>query len=196
MKVFSVLLLLPALLWWGLQVYPADNAGRPSPPATHICQDTLKKPVVSLEETLAGPMHVVMIRDTAETAAHIHLVLNRDYQELFMFTQQNALKTGKVMVFYHSARPPFILDAAVETDSLPDQTTGRIRINKYKEGNVLIAHYQGPYEQIGMAYTAISAWLREHQKTGIHTPFEVYLNNPAMVKDSYELRTDVYQYIK
>ena len=196
MKIFSVSVLLPVLLWLVPQGYPAGYAGRTSHPATRISQDTAKKPVVSLEETMAGPMNIVMIRDTAETVAQIHLVLSRDYQELFTFTQQNALKTGKVMVFYHTTRPPFIMDVAVETDRFPLQTTGRIRINKYMEGSVIIAHYQGPYEQVGMAYNAIAAWLRGHSKTGIHAPFEVYLNNPAMVTDNYELRTDVYQYIK
>ncbi|MDO6432849.1 GyrI-like domain-containing protein [Flavitalea sp. BT771] len=158
--------------------------------------DTVKKPTVELEMTMVSPMSILMIRDTAAAITDISRVLGDGYVEIFTYINKNHLKPGKVMAFYHSSRPPMIMDVAVQVDSPARVTTGRIKINKVLAGNAVVAHYQGPYEQIGMAYAAITKWLQQQGKIASDAPFEVYLNDPMSVKDPSELRTDVYQFVK
>lgn len=158
--------------------------------------DTARTPTVEVEKTMVSPMTILMIRDTATTTADISRVLDDGYVEIFTYIHRNHLKPGKVMAFYHSSRPSMIMDVAVQVDSPARVTTGRIKINKVLAGNAVVAHYQGPYEQIGMAYVAIGKWLKQHGENANGTPFEVYLNDPMSVKDPSELRTDVYQIIK
>lgn len=97
------------------------------------------------------------------------------------------------MAFYHTSRLPFIFEPAVEVDQLPTQFMGRIKGKKIEGGNAIVVHYQGPYDQVGRAYAAITKWLKENNKQPFQQPFEVYLNDPATVKDPQQLRTDVYQ---
>jgi effector-binding domain-containing protein len=162
----------------------------------YMQQDTIKKPTVAIEEKVVSPMSVLMVRDTAATEQDMSQVINKAYGELFSFINQNGLQPGRVMGFYHTYQPPFVLDAAVEVDKFPFQVTGRIKINKVNGGNAVIAHFKGPYEQVAIAYTAISQYLKEKNKTAAGKPFEVYLNDPGSVKDPSELLTDVYQLIQ
>jgi effector-binding domain-containing protein len=158
--------------------------------------DTVRTPTVEVEKTMVSPMSILMIRDTAAAVTDISRVLGEGYVELFTYIDHNHLKPGKVMAFYHSPRTPLMIDVAVEVDSMPRVTTGRIKINKVLAGNAVVAHYRGPYEQIGMAYAAIGKWLKQQGKNAHDAPFEVYLNDPMSVKDPSELRTDVYQFVK
>lgn len=155
--------------------------------------DTAKKPTVTLQDTLLYSMVILTIRDTAASQKNLSGVFSKDYRELFTYIHQNGLRPGKIMARYYSYQPSFILDVAVEVDKLPTMTKGRIKIDMANGGNAIIAHYKGPYDQIGMAYVAIENWLKERNKIADGRPFEVYLNDPAMVQDPTELLTDVYQ---
>lgn len=156
-------------------------------------EDTVKKPVVTLEEDSISSMTILVIKDTAATIADISPILGKGYAELFDFAGKNELKTGKVMAFYHSWQFPIIMEVAVEVDRFPYQTAGRIKINRTGGGNAVIAHYRGPYDGIGIAYTAIAGWLKDKNKMAAGTAFEVYLDDPLSVKDPFYLRTDLYQ---
>jgi effector-binding domain-containing protein len=157
---------------------------------------TAKKPTVTLQDTLLYPMIILTIRDTAASQENLSGVFSKDYGELFTYIHQNGLRPGKIMARYYSYQPSFILDVAVEVDKLPTMTKGRIKIDRASGGNAIIAHYKGPYGQIGMAYAAIENWQKERNKIADGRPFEVYLNDPAMVQDAFELLTDIYQLTK
>ena len=156
-------------------------------------QDTMEKPSFMLEKINLAPMQVLFIHDTAMTAADISRLLNKGYGELFTFIYQQKLQPVKIMGFYHSSQPPFVMDAAIEVNRAPGKLTGRIKTKRIKGGNAVVVHYQGAYDQIGIAYTGISNWLTKNNKKAAEPPFEVYLNDPVTVKDSKLLRTDVYQ---
>jgi effector-binding domain-containing protein len=159
----------------------------------YMIQDTARKPTVGLEETTVDSMIILVIKDTATSMEDISRVIGAGYGELFTFINQTGLIPGKVMAFYYTYQPPFKMDIAVEVNKIPAQTTGRIKLNKIFGGKAIVARYRGPYEKVEIAYTAIADWLKQHQQEAKGLPFEVYLNDPATVKDPYELRTDVYQ---
>lgn len=161
-----------------------------------MVQDTTRKPTAYLEEVTVDTMSILVIKDTAKTMNDISSVIGGGYGELFTFINQAGLQPGKVMASYHTFQPPFIMDIAVEVNKFPAQASGRIRVDKIAGGRAIIARYKGPYEKIGMAYDAIAGWLKDHQKKSKRPPFEVYLDDPATVKDPFELRTDVYQLIE
>lgn len=161
-----------------------------------MIQDTTRKPTVSLEETTVDTMTILVIKDTAASTEDISRIIGAGYGELFTFINQAGLTPGRVMAFYYTYQPPFKMDIAVEVNKVPPQTTGRIKLNRIFGGKAIIAHYQGPYEKVEIAYTAIANWLKEHNQEAKGRPFEVYLNDPFTVKDPYELRTDVYQLIR
>ena len=159
-------------------------------------QDTIERPSFIAVKVNLTPMQVLFIHDTAMTAADISGVLNKGYGELFMFIYQQKLQPVKIMSFYHSSQPPFVMDAAIEVNKGPGTLAGRIKTKRIKGGNAVVVHYRGPYDQIGNAYTVIGNWLTKNNKQAVEPPFEVYLNDLVTVKDPKLLRTDVYQRFK
>lgn len=159
-------------------------------------QDTLIPVKVQLEITSFKDMTVLYINDTAATTEAIKDILGKGYGELMQFIQQNKLQPHKFMAWYYSIQPPWLLDVAVETASIPPKLSGRIRSRIQKGGDVLIAHMWGPYDQAGVTYVKIENWLKENKKKAKGHPFEVYLNDPSAVKSPSEIRTDIYQPIE
>ena len=158
--------------------------------------DTLKNPALRLEEITISSFKIVSVRDTVAGAADFGRVMAKDYGELYGFVGQRGLRPGRPMVFYFSGEPPFIIEVGVEVLQLPEEPAGRISGRTVEGGRVVVAHYQGPYEQIKMAYAAIGEWIKQKNERAGGPPYEVYRNDPATTSDPYELLTDVYQPVK
>ena len=169
-----------------IATYTNSKAGRAIP-------DTSIRVKVQLEKTITKDMLVLFIVDTATTTESIKDVFGKDYGELTQYIQLNKLQPQKFMAWYYSSQPPWPIDVAVETNKIPSQLTGRIQTRTLEGGEVLIAHMWGPYDQAGRAYTEIENWLKENNRKAKANRFEVYLNDPSMVTDPSEIRTDIYQ---
>lgn len=140
-------------------------------------------------------INVVYVTDTAVTTESFSPKMGKGYGVLFTLIGQQQLKPGKVMAIYHNMTPPWIFDIAVEVDKEPMQLSNGVQFKTIGGGNAVVVHYKGPYEQIEKAYQQIDEWLSKNNKLRAGPPIEVYLNDPAMVKDKNELLTDVYQLI-
>lgn len=141
-------------------------------------------------------INVVYVTDTAVTIESFSPKMGKGYGTLFTLIGQQQLKPGKIMAIYHNITPPWIFDIAVEVDKVPEQLTGGVQFKTIAGGDAVVVHYKGPYEQIEKAYLQIEEWLKKNNKQKAGPPMEVYLNDPATVKDKNELLTDVYQLIK
>jgi len=148
---------------------------------------------VELEKTATRDMRVLYIKDLAPTTEAIKEVLGKGYGELMQYIQTHRLQPKKFMAWYNSVKPPWPVEVAVETDSLSAQLSGRIQSRIVTGGEVIIAHMWGPYDQVSKAYEKIHLWLKENNRKARGNPFEVYLNDPAMVSSPADIQTDVYQ---
>jgi effector-binding domain-containing protein len=148
---------------------------------------------ITLDNTAFNDMNILFITDTAATTNRLTDVLGKAYGEIMQFVQQNQLQPLKFLAWYRSIQPPWIMDVAVEVNTIPEAVTGRIRARVQPGGEVLIAHILGPYDQVGQAYSAIGKWMNENHRQAKSASFEVYVNDPAAVKDPSEIQTDVYQ---
>ena len=148
---------------------------------------------VELEKTSFKDMHVLFINDTAATNEDLKAKLGNDYGELMRLLTQQHLQPLKFMAWYYSTQAPWTMDVAIATTTVPEKLSGRIQYRMVKGGNVIIAHIWGPYDQVGEAYIKIGTWLKENNLKSIGSPFEVYVNDPSMVKSPDEIQTDVYQ---
>lgn len=158
--------------------------------------DTTRNPVVRLEVTMNSGLTLLIVRDTAASAAEISSILQKGYGELFSFATQEQLTPGRAMAFYYSSQPPFIIEVGIEVNKHPQKTNGRVQKRSIDPGKIIVAHYHGPYEQISLAYKTIDGWMHANNKIATAAPFEIYLNDPSSTTDPYELRTDVCQFIK
>jgi effector-binding domain-containing protein len=160
---------------------------------TFLPQDTVAPVKIQLEKTSFDDMSILFISDTAVQTQDLGPTFSKDYAELMRFVQQNQLAPKKFLAWYYSTQSPWIMDIAVETDKIPSELKGRISSRIEKGGEVLIAHMWGPYSELSRAYMQIKNWLKENSRIARGAPFEVYLNDPSIVKDPSEIKTDIYQ---
>ena len=158
-------------------------------------QDTSKLPSLQIEQQVLKTMTIIYIPDTVNMSG-LNKVFESAYGELFIFLTKNKILPGKVMAFYHNYSDPIAVEAAVEVGNVPDALTGRIKLRIVEGGNAVVVHYTGPYEEMETPYNALTKWLKDNHKKATGLPFEAYINDPSMVKDKYELKTDIYQLIK
>ena len=149
-----------------------------------------------IERITMKPMNVVYITDTAETVESFSPKMEKGYGILFGFIGRQQLKPGKVMTIYHTMKAPWVFDIAVEVDKASAELTSEVQFKTIEGGDAIVVHYKGPYEKIEKAYLQIEEWLKKNNKQRSGPPMEVYLNDPATVKDKNELLTDVYQLVK
>jgi len=150
----------------------------------------------SVSRITMEPMKVIYVADTATTTDEISSKMGKNYSRLFMFIGQQQLKPGRLMAIYQTSSEPWIFEVAVEIDkALPNHPEG-IQFKTTEGGDAIVVHYKGPYEKISNAYQHIDEWLKRNNKQRSGPAVEVYLNEPARVKDKNELLTDVYQLIK
>lgn len=162
-----------------------------------ILQDTVKQPEVKLEQTTVPDMHVLYIVDSAANMNSLTKVFETGYSELFAFIGANGLRAGKVMAFHLTNKDPIKLEITVEINKTPSAALiGRIKHKLLKGGDALVVHYKGPYEQMEIPYNAINQWLKQYSKQPKGFPYEVYINSPTMVKDKFDLKTDIYQLLQ
>jgi effector-binding domain-containing protein len=168
----------------------------PDFPPEIFFNDTSRKPTWSLEETTVDSMKLVSIRDTVLEYDSFQVKLGKDYSQIFAFVFQKGLRPAKILATYLSSGSPLIFEACVEVEKFPSTTAGRIEFKILAGGKMIIAHFQGPYNEVKLAYKEIQNFMKAQNKEANGPPFEVYLNNPSAVKDTYDLKTDLYQPIR
>lgn len=189
---FPVIWLAPLLLCGALDGSPG-SCSKEKP--TDVQADTTRPVAVILEKSTIEPIHMIYIKDSISMSS-LSKTFSTRYSELFKFIAKNKLKAGRVMAFYYTYSDPILLDIAVEVDKQPDSLAGNIQFRTIESCEALIAHYTGPYEQLAHPYKRMEQWLKDNNERANGLPFEVYLNDPIVVKDKYRLRTDIYQLLK
>ncbi|WP_276482275.1 GyrI-like domain-containing protein [Paraflavitalea pollutisoli] len=187
------LLFVPALLLVAVSCQRSIRAGL-GLDALFGVQDTTRHPSVKLDTLVAAPFKVLSVQFEVYTDREIGQRLNAGYVLLCNYINDRRLVTKRVMAFYYTYDEPYLVEAAIEVDSLPVVLDSIITARTIRGGKLLIAHYKGPYEQMVMAYRAIDRWLADHHKVASELPFEVYLNDLMTVKSRFDLLTDVYQF--
>jgi effector-binding domain-containing protein len=157
--------------------------------------NTTKKPAIVLETVLLKPMTVLYINDITAISKQ-NKTIQKDYSVLQNFINKQSLKPGKIMAFYLNYENPLSLEAAVEVDKLPLELPENIHSKRMEGGNAVVAHYIGPYEEMGIAYNAITSMMDDNKKQPKGLAFEVYLNDATTVKSKHELLTDIYQLLQ
>ena len=159
-------------------------------------KDPARHPSARIERTVLPPMKIVSITFEAPGADDVGKFLNAAYIDLCGFINKHRLSSNRTMAFYYTYIAPFVVEAAIEVDSLPPVMDSTISARTLEKGEVLIVHYRGPYENAGLAYHAMEKWLKDHHKKARGLPFEVYLNDPITIKDKQQLLTDIYQFLQ
>ena len=110
--------------------------------------------------------------------------------------KQNLKMSAAPFVIYYTHPPAdFIMDVAAATDK-PGKAEGNVKPGMIKAGNAVVGHYFGDYMKLKEGYDAIGKWIAANNKTITGNPWEVYVTDPGLEKDTAKWQTDIYFPVK
>lgn len=122
------------------------------------------------------------------------------YQEIMEWLKQKQLKIAGPPLGWFYDNPEEVPAHKLRSDvGIPFEgeakPEGNIKIKKTSAQEVLYTVHKGPYIEVGSAYGALFQQAREKGYISLGCPMEIYLNDPAKVKES-DLLTEVQLPIK
>ena len=146
---------------------------------------TVTRYVVELRNL--NPTHTAEIKVTA-TADDIAATLGQAYAEVWQYlASQDITSTGVAYARYQMRNGFFDIQAGFSTP-LAVKGEGRVRPGELPGGEAAVCLHEGPYDQVGEAYTAVNEWLLREGREVQGSPWEVYLTPPGVEP----LRTEVF----
>ena len=158
---------------------------------------TKKAPVINIMDTLSVKQLVLCIKDSAANSQRIAKKLAIIYGvKLASIIKKNKLKvTGAPIAWYKNQKAPFFFEAGIPVDRKPSKLPAGVTVKQIGTDSVVIAHFYGPYDLTGQAYTALQDWIKDRKKKSIKPPYEVYVDDPldkdGKLKDPYKVQTDI-----
>ena len=149
--------------------------------------DKISKFVV--EAKVFEPMQVIGKVATIEIT-QMGKVLGDVFAELY---QGGLRPAGPVMTFYHdeSFEPQHAtIEVCVQIEDT-EVARANDKVKTLQPGMCAICTHVGPYDQLGGAYAAILKWMEENGYKTASAPFDIYMNDPQVVKNPEELITKV-----
>lgn len=146
----------------------------------------------SIEVVDTPPMLHVSIVDTC-SPAEIAKTLGVCYGSLMQYLGSKGVQpNGPPLAYYHAYNPQQIVVEAALPFEGKLEGRGRIRVRKIDAGRAVMASFRGAYEKTELAHTAIQKWMAEEKKAPSGSPFEVYITDPMLEKDTAKWLTQVY----
>jgi effector-binding domain-containing protein len=155
--------------------------------------DTTREPHFTIEEIVVTKKTVVYVTDSANSSEEISKKFMQIIPvELGGFLKKHNLQmAGAPMAWYNTQSMPLVFDVAAPVNQAPATTEGRIKVREVLAGNAVVAHFYGPYHLTPLAYEAVTAWIKQHNKIVNGAPYEVYLGDPGVETDPYKILTDI-----
>jgi uncharacterized protein (TIGR02284 family) len=141
--------------------------------------------------TIEMPEQTIVTMRTHTTLAD----LPRAMHEALETIARSVSELGVPLAIYHN-RPfrPDDIDVEIGASVLPDAvvvTTEGISRRQLPKGTIAYTLHVGSYENIGTAYEALYAWLRQNGRSLVGPPREVYLVGPGDVSRTEDYRTEI-----
>jgi effector-binding domain-containing protein len=155
-------------------------------PAAPASSNILVEPTKTEEQLLATYKSTTNLKN-------ISADIGASYMKIGEFLKKNKLEmAGPVMAIYHSFSPEKIeMECAVPIGK-EVKGDGTVNVIKMPAGNAVVAHYYGPYSGTETAHKAIADFVKANNKKVTGSPWEVYVTDPGIEKDTAKWLTEVY----
>lgn len=146
---------------------------------------------MQVEEKAVIPTPYLAYHDTASLAT-IGMKLGHAYGEIGKVAGKQQLKQqGPVFaIYYTDSQTNFEFDACVPVNK-SGKSDGAVKAGELKAGNSVVVHFYGPYTQTPKAHEAAHEYIKAHNKQITGAPYEIYVTDPMMEKDSMKWLTEV-----
>ncbi len=170
-----------------------DSPQKKTPEVADAPGKAQKPPVMNFVDTVMVKRTILYMKDSAATMDRIGMKLGGIYADkLAKFMKANKISaTGAPMAWYQTDKAPYFFEAGMPVEKAPAKLAPGILAKELPAGNVMVAHFFGPYELMRTAYEAAKARMAERKMTATGAPFEIYIGDPVVQKDPYKVQTDI-----
>ncbi len=154
-------------------------------------------PIVNIVDTVAPKRLVIFCKDSAASFDRIGPKLANIYGNVLQeYIKKNNLKaTGSPMAWYKKQQVPFFFEAGIPVNKKGSKPVPGVEIRALGAGNVVVAHFYGPFELLPQGYDAIKEFMKDNNKKSAGAPYEMYVSDPVekdgKPKDPYKIQTDI-----
>jgi effector-binding domain-containing protein len=173
----------------------------------HLIGPDLERGLFNLEDHLEKSKHeqkfeiiecevpaqvYICIRDTASPNT-VSFKLSEMYKKISSFLKSRSLSpTGAPVTIYHAyLGQSFDIEACLPLASAVPVNNTLNCVRKYVQ-KVVMVKFQGPYNTISEAYTALNTYIAENELGINGSPWEEYITNPQFESDSSKMQTNIY----
>lgn len=151
---------------------------------------------IKIEEKDIAATPYMFVKATS-TGENISNVIGESYGKVgeAMGKQKLTQAGAPFCIYYKWENNNFEFDAGIPSSGA-GKDDGEVKAGELKAGKAVVATYFGPYEGTAKAHEAVDAYMKEKGLTPIGNAWEVYANDPMVVKDPAKFQTDVYYRIQ
>ena len=125
-----------------------------------------------------APLRVATIREPVPITA-LGRAMGRGFVEVVRAIESAGAEIDGLPFAIHHITTSEEVDVELGFPVIGEVEVGRVHTTVLDGGLAACAVHQGPYEEVGAAYDAVSSWVQLHGKRVIGPPREVYLNEPG-----------------
>jgi effector-binding domain-containing protein len=130
---------------------------------------------------------------TTTNLQNVSADIGASYMKIGEFMKKNKLEiAGPVLAIYHSFSPEKIEMECGVPIGKEVKGDGTVNVIKKPAENAVVGHYYGPYTGFENAHNAINKYIKENNKKVIGAPWEVYITDPGVEKDTAKWLTEIY----
>lgn len=144
-----------------------------------------------IEETTWPPHTFLAITDSAGPASY-SAVLGKAFGELMTQAQSQKYNiTGAPFAIYlkwDSVTMFSVMDIGIPVQQA-EKASGRVRVVNFPEQKVVKVNYFGPYDKTAPMYYILDQYVKETGLENAGSPWEIYVTDPMMEKDTAKWQT-------
>jgi effector-binding domain-containing protein len=146
---------------------------------------------IPVELTTNSAGYYLAVRDTASIAT-IGMKLGQAYGMIMESAKKQKLNVigSPFAIYYTESTTNWEMDVALPVNK-PGKEDGLVKPGEMKAGNVVVAHYMGAYEGTPAGHEAAYQFIKANNQKIMGPPWEVYITDPTMEKDTAKWKTDI-----
>lgn len=139
------------------------------------------------------PQWFLSIRDSVD-GREIATIHSKLFTEIGLYMEQNNIADDlPPLVIYHYWSDTLVdVEAGLLLQDSVGVNSNRIKLNKIKIGNVVMATHYGSYDRIPETYFSINEWMRKNEVQVIGSPWEIYIVDPSIEQNPDKWVTEIY----
>ncbi|MCB0380489.1 MAG: SRPBCC family protein [Flavobacteriales bacterium] len=145
------------------------------------------------QQKIEKPLWFLSIRELVDGRA-IATIHSKLFSEIGMYMEKNKISDDlPPLVIYHSWTDTLVdIEAGLLLEDSIGVNSSRIKLNKIKPGNVVMATHYGAYDRIPETYFSINEWMRKNEVQVIGAPWELYIVDPSIEQNPDKWVTEIY----